>query len=273
MTTQTHNGPGDNVAGNKYESIIHSIRTKDLKTVVDDIMRDICYRDFSIAIEKLNVLKNIDSLNNDVKSLLSVIQLKVELTKGSVLSDKKELLGLLRSKNLPDDVHDVVTSILIDFESRSDSSLARTRCDGTKTNSPYIKEIFFERIASKEEIHEQFESPTKNDLFDHELAGLIRGSLRIEEFKFAVEISNFLNNSFPSTNSKALLAYSQSCFIVTQNQSHHYLTLNKQVKDDIDKLVIQLADCFKISDPRFIPTLINLLNITFFVDRRLMWST
>jgi tetratricopeptide (TPR) repeat protein len=270
MTNQTHNGPGDNVAGNKYESIIHSIRTKDLKTVVDDIMRDICYRDFSIAIEKLNTLTNIDSLDDDVKSLLSVIQLKVELAKGSVLSDKKELLGLLRSQSLSVDVRDVVTSILIDFESRSDSSLARTRFDDAKTNSPYVREIFFERIASREEIHEQFESPTKNDLFDQELAGLIRGSLRVEEFKLAVEIGHFLNNNFPSTNSKALLAYSQSCFILTQNQSHHYFMMNKKVKDDVDELVIQLPDSFQIGDPRYIPTLINLLNITYFVDRRLI---
>jgi len=270
MTTQIHKGSGDNVAGNKYENIIHSIQVRDLKTVVDDIMCDVCYRQFSIAIEKLNTLKSIDSLDNDVKSLLSVIELKIELIKDSVLSDKKELLGLLRSQNLTDDVRDVVISILIDFESRTDVDVAMTRYASSDANNAYIKEVFFERLASKEEIHEQFESSTKNDLLDQELAGLIRGSLRIEEFRLAVEISHFLNNSFPSSNSKALLAYSQSCFILIQNQSHHYFTLNKQVKDDIDELVTQLTDCFKISDLRFIPTLINLLNITFFVDRRLI---
>lgn len=268
MSTQIHKGSGDNVARNKYETIIHSVQTRDLKTVVDDIMRDVCYRDMSIAIEKLNTLKNIDSLDCDVKSLLNVIQLKIELNKGSVLSDKKELLGLLRSQNLPVDVRDVVTSILIDFESRTDSSVARTRYDSADTNNVYVKEVFFERLASREEIHEQFENSTKNDLLDQELAGLIRGSLRVEEFKLAVDISRFLNINFPSKNSKALLVYSKSCLLVTKN--HHYFTLNKQAKDDVDELIIQLTACLKSGDPRYIFSLINLLNISFFADRRLI---
>lgn len=270
MSTQIHNGLGDNIAGNKYENIIHSVQTRDLRSVVDNIMRDVCYRDMSIAREKLSILKSIDSLDSDVKSLLNVIQLKIELNNGSVLSDKKELLGLLRSQNLSVDVREVVTSILIDFESRADFAVAMARYESADTNNAYVKEVFFERLASREEIHEQFESSTKNDLIDQELSGLIRGALRTEEFKLSVEISHFLNNHFPSTNSKALLVFSQSCFIIAQNQSHHYLTLSKQVKDDIDELVIQLPDCFKAGDPRYIPSLINLLNITFFLDHRLI---
>jgi hypothetical protein len=270
MTTQIHDGPGDNVAGDKYENIIHRVQTRDLKSVVDNIMRDVCYRDMSIALEKLDILKNIDSIDSDVKSLLNVIQLKVELNKGSVLSDKKELLGLLRSQNLSVDVRDVVTSILIDFESRSDSTVARIRYDSADKNNAYVKEVFFEHLASKEEIHEQFESSTKSDLLDQELAGLIRGSLRVKEFELAAEISHFLNNSFPSTNSKVLLAYCKSCFIVNQNQTHHYLTLKKQVKEDIDELVIQLSNCVQDGDSRYIASLINLLHITFFLDRRLI---
>ena len=270
MTTQLHKGLGDNVAGDKYENIIHSVQARDLKSVVDNIMRDVCYREMSIAIEKLNILKNIDSIDSDVKSLLNVIQLKIELNKGPVTSDKKDLLALLRSQNLSVDVREVVISILIDFESRTDVDVARTRYESSDANNAYVKEVFFERLASKEEIHEQFESSTKNDLLDQELAGLIRGALRVEEFELAVKISQFLNKIYPSTNSKALLAYSKSCFIVTHNQSRHYLTLNKQVKDDIDDLVTQLTGCFKIDDSRNIATLINLLNITFFLDSKLI---
>ena len=270
MTTQIHKGPGDNIAGNKYENIIHSIQARDLKTVVENIMGDICYRDFSIALDKLDILSNIDSLDSEVRSLLNALKLKVELSKGSIKSDKKELLSLHRSKSLSIDAHDVVTSILIDFESRIDTGIARERYDSLDTNNAYIKEVFFERLASTEEIQENFESLTKIDLIEQELSGLIRGSLRTQNFDLAVEISHFLNKAFPSKNSIALLFYCKSCFIVTQNQHNHFLTLKKQVKDDVDELITQLPNCFKDDDPRYTPSLINLLNITFFLDRKLI---
>lgn len=270
MTTQIHKGPGDNIAGNKYENIIHSIQARDLKTVVDNIMVDICYRDFSIALDKLGILSNIDSLDSEVRSLLNALRLKVELSKGSEKPDKKEILSLNRSKSLSIDAHDVVTSILIDFESRIDTGIARERYDSLDTNNVYIKEVFFERLASKEEIQENFESSTKIDLLEQELSGLIRGALRTQIFDLAVEISHFLNKNFHSANSRALLFYSESCLIVTQNQHDHFFTLKKQVKDEIDELIIQLPNCFKNDDPRYIPSLLNLLNITFFLDRRLI---
>jgi hypothetical protein len=270
MTTQIHKGPGDNVAGDKYENIIHSVQTKDLKSVVDEIMRDICYRDMSIAIEKLNIINSIESIDSDVKSLLSVIQLKIELTKGIVSSDRNVLLALIRSKNLSVYVHDVVNSILIDCESRTDVDVAKARYESSDKNNAYIKEVFFERLASKKEIHEQFKSSTKNNLLDQELAGLIRGALRAGEFELAVGISHFLNTTFPSTNSKALLFYSECCFIVTQNNNHHYFALKKQVKENIDRLIIQLPNAFRDGDPRYIPSLIILLDITFFIESKLI---
>ncbi len=270
MTTQIHKGPGDNIAGNKYENIIHSIQARDLKTVVDNIMVDICYRDFSIALDKLDILSNIDSLDSEVRSLLNALRLKVELSKGSEKSDKKELLSLNRSKSLSIDAHDVVTSILIDFESRIDTGIARERYDSLDTNNAYIKEVFFERLASTEEIQEHFKSSTKFELLEQELSGLVRGSLRTQKFDLAVEICHFLNKIFPSTNSKALLFYCESCFIVTQNKNLHYYALKKQVKDDINELINQLPTAFKDGDPRYIPSLIILLEITSFIDRRLI---
>lgn len=270
MTTQTHLGPGDNIAGSKYETIIHSIQARDLKTVVDNIMGDICYRDFSVALDKLDILSNIDSLDSEVRSLLNVLKLKVELSKGSKATDKNKILSLYRSNSLSIDTHDVVTSILIDCESRTDTSMARERYDSLDTNNIYIKEVFFEHLASIEEIQEYFENITKIDLLEQELSGLVRGALRNQQFDLAVEISQFLNKTFPSKNSKAFLFYCQSCCIVTKNRHAHFLTLNKQAKEDIDELIIQLPNCFEDYDPRYIPSLINLLNITFFLDRKLI---
>ena len=45
MVSQKHSGPGDNVAGDKYENIIRSIKAGDLLIVASNVMQDICYRD------------------------------------------------------------------------------------------------------------------------------------------------------------------------------------------------------------------------------------
>lgn len=270
MTTQIHLGPGDNIARDKYETIIRSIQARDLKTVVDSILRDICYRDFSIALDKIDILSNIDSLDNEVKSLLSALKLKVELCKGSNKTDKEELLRLYRSESLSIDVHDVVTSILIDFESRADTSIAKERYNSIDTDNMYIKEVFFEHLASIEEIQDNFENTIKGNFLEQELSGLVRGALRNQQFDLAVEINQFLNKTFPSKNSKALLFYCKSCLIVTENQHDHFFTLSKRVKEDIDELITQLPNCVKACDRRYIPSLINLLNITFFLDKRLI---
>lgn len=48
MVNQNHSGSGDNVA-NKYEYNVNSIEPKELKSVIDIILSNICYRNISIA--------------------------------------------------------------------------------------------------------------------------------------------------------------------------------------------------------------------------------
>ena len=270
MTTQIHDGSGDNIAGGKFVNIIHSIQTRDLKSAVDSIMRDVCYRNISIATEKLKVLNNIDSLESDVRLLLSAIQVKINLFKGSVPNKKSDLLSLLKNQSLPVDVREVVISILIDLECRSNPVVARERYDRLETNSAYINEVFFEFIASKDEIQESFNCSTKYDLLEQELTGLLRGALRIKEFQLAFKIGIFLDENFQSTNSKTLLLYSESLSILTQNQNLHYFTLEKEVKDNVEGLISQLVACIKEDDNRHITTLMSLLSITNSLDGRLV---
>lgn len=51
-------------------------------------MRDICYRELGRVREKLDVLNNIHSLENDVYLLLNALNVKLELVKGSISSSK-----------------------------------------------------------------------------------------------------------------------------------------------------------------------------------------
>lgn len=270
MVNQEHSGPGDNVAGNKYENIIRSVQTRDLGSVVDNIMRDVCYRELERATEKLGVLKGISALERDVQLLLTALGVKVELVSGSEALSKNDLLILLKHNDLPNNVWEVVTSILIDLESRTSEGLARERYSGSKSDSFYIKEVFFEHLASKEELESCYRNAKVYDLSEQEITGLVRGSIRVEDFELAFELAQQLDNYFSSANSKALLFYTESCLLVTQNQSKHYVSLSKQTKNDVDRLVAQLLiEIAEKDDLRYIATLTNLLKLTFFLDSRL----
>lgn len=101
MVNQEHSGPGDNVAGNKYENIIRSVQARDLSSVIDNIMRDVCYRELEKATEKLEVLKGISALDRDVHLLLTALSIKAELVRGSEAPSKNDLLTLLKFNDLP----------------------------------------------------------------------------------------------------------------------------------------------------------------------------
>jgi len=270
MVNQEHSGPGDNVAGNKYENIIRSVQARDLSSVIDNIMRDVCYRELEKATEKLEVLKGISALDRDVHLLLTALSIKAELVRGSEAPSKNDLLTLLKFNDLPSNVREVVTSILIDLESRTSKNLARERYLDSKNISFYITEVYLELLASKEELESYYRNAKAYDLSEQELTGLVRGALRVEDYVFAFELARQLDSYFSSANSKALQLYTESCFLVQQNQSKHYVSLNKQAKSDADRLVVQLL--FEIAekdDVRYIATLTNLLNLTFLLDCRL----
>ena len=270
VVNQEHSGQGDNIAGNKYENIIRSVQTRDLGSVIDNIMRDVSYRELERATEKLDVLKGISALERDVQLLLTALGVKVESVSGSEAPSKNDLLTLLKHNGLPSNVWEVVTSILIDLESRTSKDLARNRYSDSKNDSLYIKEVFFEHLASKEELESCYRNSKVYDLSEQEVAGLVRGAIRVEDFKLAFELAQQLDNYFSSTNSKALLLYTESCLLVTQNQSKHYVSLSKQTKADVDRLIEQLLiEISEKNDIRYIATLTNLLSVTFFLDSRL----
>ncbi|MFS1934151.1 tetratricopeptide repeat protein [Vibrio splendidus] len=270
MVNQEHSGDGDNVAGNKYENIIRSVQARDLMGVTESIMRDVCYRDLDKAQEKLNVLLGISALEADVQLLLKALRVKVELTNAVESQSKHELIMLLGQGTLPDGVREVVTSILIDFESRVSGNLARDRYSDLPAKGAYTRGIFYERLASKEELYDSYRAVKVYDLTEQELTSLVRGALRVEDIVWAFELVQRLNEYFPSRNSATILLYTEVCLLLSQNQKKHYVSISKDEKKDVDKLVRQLLDVIVNSDDsRHVATLINLLNLTHFSDTRL----
>jgi hypothetical protein len=264
-----HDGTGDIVA-DKFPTIIQSIQTRDLKSAIDIIMLDICYRNTDLAKEKLIAIKSIDSLESDVKSLLNALEVKIEITLKTSVPEKRELLNALRNTDLPVYIHEVIASILLDLESRTNAKVARERYNNLSSKGAYVEEVFFEKLASKEEISNSFSS-LKFNLLEREVAGLIRGALRFESFSLAVEISNYLNENFPSTNSIALLVFTESCLVLTQNNDKHYLSLDKSSKNKIERLTSQVSHYLEsVDDKRYIYALIHLLKITYFSNYKLL---
>jgi hypothetical protein len=218
MVSQKHSGPGDNVAGDKYENIIRSIKAGDLLIVASNVMQDICYRDLDKAHEKLNVINGIGALEVDVQLLLKALKIKVELVNGSDLPSKSDLLKLLSSDGLHNDICDVVTSILIDLESRNSKNSARERYADLSVAGVYCKEVFYERLALQEDLKSAYQSTKPYDLTEQELTGLVRGALRVENFEFAFEIAKCLHENFCSSNSTAFLLYLETCILCSSNQ-------------------------------------------------------
>lgn len=269
-TNQSHTGPGDNVAGDKYEYIVRSIKSRDLLMVAATVMQDICYRDLNKAHEKLNVLNGIGALEVDVQLLLKALKLKIELVNASDLPSKNDLLTLLKSDGLPNDICDVVTSILIDLESRSSKISARERYVDSSFGGVYSKEVFYEYLASEEELKDTYQNAKVYNLSEQELTGLVRGALRVNNFEFAFEIAQCLHEHFCSSNSIALLLYVETCTLCSSNQQLHYISFNNTKKSDVDRLINQLInDISDKKDSRHIAALANLLNLTNFSDKRL----
>lgn len=269
MVKQEHSGPGDNVAGNKYDYIIRSIQARDLMSVTASIMRDVCYRDLDKALEKLNVLCGISALEADVQLLLKVLKVKAALINTPDLPSKNDLLTLLKYDALPEDVREVVSSILIDLESRTSERLARERYSDLQIRGVYTKEVFYERLAHKEELNDSYRSSKVYDLSEQELTGLVRGAIRVEDFTLAFEIAQFLNEHLSSSNSAVLLLYTEASLLSTKKQQH-YVSLSKQQKSNIDKLIIHLLTSITDKDDRrHIAILIHLLHLTDYSDRRL----
>ncbi|WGL96309.1 GapS6b family protein [Arsenophonus nasoniae] len=272
MVNQNHSGSGDNVA-NKYEYNVNSIEPKELKSVIDIILSNICYRNISIAKKNLDLINQIGSLNNDVKLLLRAIEIKIDLVNGiTSLPPKQPLLRLLnQNKTLPTEIIDVITSILINLESRIHPDIAKERYNNIEDKNAYLNEVFYEHLASNEEIQLVFNSQQKHELLEQEITGLLRGALRLKNYKLAVEISLFLYENFHSNNATTLMIYSKSCFFVQEYNQKHFWLLPKKIKQDIDSTINGLVIHFNnnINIDKNICSLINLLNATGYHDKRL----
>lgn len=270
MTNQQHNLYGDNIAGDKYQYIIHSIQTRELMNVISSIMENICYRELDKANDKLNLLRGIGSLENDVTLLINALDIKVKLVNSTTgLTNKSELISLIQKKSISEDVKKVVISILIDLESKISKEIALERFRRLESTDIYINEVFYEHLASKEEINEIINKSSILDLSEQELTGLVRGALRVEEFESAYKLANELLLHYKSNNSETLSLLTETVFLNFRNKNTRYISITIEDKKNLDNLIEKLTDKLtKENDNRNIISLVALIDTTELLNER-----
>ena len=270
MEKQIHTGSGDNVANNKIVNIINSIEPKDIKGFIADFMQDISHRKISDAEKKIDSITNIDGLDGNVKSILNALKIKADLIREKKGLRKQELQNLVRNKTLDYDVLDVTLSILLHFESKIQLDSARDRYFSAERIGQYSNEIFFEYLSTDDEIVESFNNQDKFNFLEHEVLGLIRGSLRNNNINIAYDLSKHLNANYPSINSTFFLLHCETLLLLNNTKNRHILSFNRHEKNHADILIDSLLDNFSSDASRFILPLINQLYITGFTNTKLV---
>ncbi|MEQ5030404.1 hypothetical protein ABN085_02760 [Morganella morganii] len=270
MEKQIHTGSGDNVGNNKIVNIINSVEPKDIKGFIADFMQDISHRKISDAEKKIESITNIDGLDSNVKSILNALKIKISLIQEKKGLQKRDLQNLVRNKTLDYDALDVVFSILLHFESKTQLDFARDRYFSAEANGPYSNEVFFEYLSTADEITASFNSQDKFNFLEQEILGLIRGALRNNNINIAYDLSKFLNANYPSISSTFFLLHCETIFFLNNSKNRHILSFNKHEKKHVDILINSLLDNFSSDVSRFILPLINQLYITGFTNTKLV---
>jgi hypothetical protein len=270
MEKQIHTGSGDNVANNKIVNIINSIEPKDIKGFIADFMQDISHRKISDAEKKIDSITNIDGLDGNVKSILNALKIKADLIREKKGLQKQELQNLVRNKTLDYDVLDVAFSILLHFESKVQLDSARDRYFSAERIGPYSNEIFFEYLSTGDEIVASFNNQDKFNFLEHEILGLIRGSLRNNNINIAYDLSKHLNANYPSVSSTFFLLHCETILLLNNTKNRHILSFNRHEKNHVDVLIDSLLDNFSSDVSRFTLPLINQLYITGFTNTKLV---
>ncbi len=272
MGKQIHTGSGDNVGNNKIVNIISNIEPKYIKGFIADLMQDISHRKISDAEKKLESIANIDGVDINVKSLLNALKTKVALIQEEkgLQNQKQELQNLVRNKELDYDTLDVAFSILLHFESRIHLDTARDRYFSAEVSGPYTNEVFFEFLSTADEIVEACNSQCKFNFLEQEILGLIRGSLRNNNINIAYDLSQYLNENYPSINSTFFLLHCETLTFLNNIKNRHILSFSIYEKKHVDYLINTLLDNFSSDISRFTLPLINQLYITNFTNIKLI---
>lgn len=261
VINQHHEGSGDNV-NNKIVNIISSLRAGHLGTFVEEVLCDINHHMITSATDKLSVIRAIDNVDNSVKALLDVLEIKSRLAqdKPNQTNDNRKLRNIINNSDYPKMLIRLAESVFIELISLDDQSIAREELLRINVSEPIFNEVFFHRLATTEELDNL--STQISHRTDGELFALVKGALRVERFDIALLISDYLNEAIPSPYSFFLKFHVEVILITKKVFAKHVFHYTKDEIKQVDYYADQLLDNFHSNPARFSIPLMNLLSAT-----------
>lgn len=249
ITYQDHGGPGDNVAGDKIVNLYQSIAPETLQNPIELILSDIREKNPHSAKIRLETIKAQGTLDANSGIILDGLSFHLNL-----LEDKEKTKlfnSLITYLKTPSDnlTRDLCLATLIRLEAESNrSDDARDRYLKIHQPGPYSKEVFFELIATADELECGYGENTIN-LEENELNGLVRGFFRTENPTLALKVANRLNNVFPSFNSKVLVLFAKGTKLLNEKLLGTYFwTITATLKAELIELIEEIVSLINESN-------------------------
>lgn len=242
-TYQKHDGIGDNIAGDKYQ-LIQSVTADHLTGVAERILELI--RDFRLgyAREILNTLSAQRNLSKDAVFLISALKLKIELAEGKRDIKTRDLRTWLRAAALESELRDAIVSILMHAEWHKDQDLARDTYETLGCKDKYSNEVFFELMASEQELGSLLQKPRSYSLSEIELYGIIKGALKNGSPELAFRAATLLHEEVGNNESKALLLNTKVGLAYKKQEANQSIIFfdieEKRLLDELSKQIIEL---------------------------------
>lgn len=245
--------------------VITNLSSSDLVTFTKQFLKYITYRDWATAQAYLDSLKSVSSLDDECKSLLDVLQYKLEIFQGCDANIDQDLfLDLLRSPRSDKVIKDVVESIYIHHISLTSSTRAKQRFVSSSFKGTFTDQIFYELLANKEELAQRLSNEI-TDLYEHELCAFVLCALRCEDFTLGAELADKLATTYTSVNSEILVSLSHACLIHSKIGGRHYWLIDYELMVDLENQVNFCIDLSKkTNDDRVIKIAAILLASTSF---------
>ncbi|HEY8035088.1 MAG TPA: hypothetical protein VIF37_05825 [Methylobacter sp.] len=233
---QNATGDGDNVARDKNVIVYQRLAPEALRKPIELILSSVRERKQDVAKIQLEIIKA-TGLDSNSEAILDMLSIQLNLLEDD---EKPKVHSSLLStfKSSTDSVfRDLCLATLIRLDAKDDRvDDARERYLQADTLNSYSQEAFYEFVATTEELTQIYEEK-RIDLDESQLNGLIRGTLRTQQFELSLTIANRLNQIFPSFNSKVLLLFATACNLDIKLRNKHSWIISSTLKAEIIKLI------------------------------------
>jgi hypothetical protein len=239
---QNHNGPGDNVGGNKIINQCVSIGA--IKEPIIAILNACRYRQISQAKDKLELLSKASNLDTDAVNTIKLIRTLVDIFQGKSEQEYIHQINSYVTTITDEFFRDIAISALLRVLIKKGSSDALLRYKHEKQTGIYTDEVFFEYLAEIEEIKDTFNTQ-KFTLTEYELCGLIRGAIRQSCPNEALEVAEYLRDNYLNLNSKILVVLAKAQLFDEKINARHYWSLNACLQKELINICNDLATLLK----------------------------